>query len=98
MTSAERSSSSTRSVTSSRFPIGVAQTASGTVLPGCVERDEAGADQAGGGPELCANDRHSSTGSCQCLAAQDLAGGLEHEVAGRREPAADDDQLRVEDV
>src|SRR2546428_208177 len=34
MTSAERSSSSRRSVTSSRFPIGVAQTASGTVLPG----------------------------------------------------------------
>src|SRR5882762_1555643 len=98
MTSAERSSSSRRSVTSSRFPIGVAQTASGTVLPGCVEGDEAGADEARGGPELCAHDRHSVARPRERFTAQDLARGVEHEVAGSREAAADHDQLRIEDV
>src|SRR6266566_6542597 len=98
MTSAERSSSSRRSVTSSRFPIGVAQTETGTVLPGGVERNEAGADQARGGPELRADDRHSITRSRERFTAQDLARGVEHEVAGSRKAAADHDQLRVEDV
>ncbi len=56
--SASRSSASTRSVTSSRLPIGVAQTASGTVqppLPGsveCLEADERGSDEPGLSAEL----------------------------------------------
>src|SRR5438093_2150567 len=98
MTSAERSSSRRRSVTSSRFPIGVAQTASGTLLTDCVERHEAGADQPGRGPELCTHDRHAVARSRERLTAQNLASWVEHEVAGGREAAADPDQLRVEDV
>src|SRR5436309_8248533 len=98
MTSAERSSSRRRSVTSSRFPIGVAQTASGTALTDCVERHEAGADQPGRGPELCTHDRDAVARLRERLTAQDLARGVEHEVTRGREAAADHDQLRVEDV
>src|SRR6186997_1185395 len=98
MTSADRSSSRRRSVTSSRFPIGVAQTASVMTLTDCVERDETGADQPRRRPELCTDDRHAIAGTRERLALQDLTRGIEHEVAGSREPAADHDQFRVEDV
>src|SRR5713101_1572051 len=98
MTSAERSSSSRRRVTSSRFPIGVAQTASGTVLPGGVEGDETGAEQARSRPELCAHDRHSVARAGERFTPQNLARRMEYEVACGREPAADHDEVRVEDV
>src|SRR5438132_986033 len=98
MTSAERSSSSRRSVTSSRFPIGVAQTASGTVLPGGVEGDETGADQARSRPELCAHDRHSVARASERFTPQNFARRIEYEVACGREPAAEVTADAVEDL
>ena len=67
-------------------------------LPDRVERDETGADQPGGGPELCADDRDPVARMSEGLAAHDLTRRLEHEVARGREPAADHDQLGIEDV
>ena len=73
-TSASRSSSSTRSVTSSRFPIGVAQTASGTArYASAFERDQRGADQPGLAAELGAHEPHLLAGRRERLAAASRA-------------------------
>src|SRR5439155_26643118 len=95
MTSAERSSSRRRSVTSSRFPIGVAQTATGALLTDCVERHEAGADQPGRGPELCTHVRDVVARLRERLPAPFPAGGVVLGVARGREPAAHPDLSRV---
>ena len=108
--SAPRSAPSTRSVTSSRFPIGVAQTASGissTAAPRlprlvCVERlerDEGRSDDARSRTEragtTCTRSRPGGSASRRITS----RAGLEQEVVGRlAEAAADHDQLRVEDV
>src|SRR5437588_13011513 len=82
-TSAARSSASTLSVTSSRFPIGVAQTASGTRrllqrFPG----HEAGADKTCGRAELGRHDVDEAAARLERFAHRDLARRLE-EVAPR---------------
>src|SRR4051794_5962285 len=63
-----------------------------------VERDEARADQAGGGPQLGAHDPYAVARARQALTGDDLARGIEDEVARRGEAAADHHELRVEDV
>src|SRR5580765_6463177 len=81
--SAERSSARTRSVTSSRLPIGVAQTASGTTPLQRLEADETCADQPGSGCELGAYHLHPRPRVPQRVADNDLTRGAEEEVAGR---------------
>src|SRR5437660_6153099 len=101
-TSAAPSSSSTRNVTSSRFPIGVAQTASGTALRAGLERfpgDEARADQARRGAELGGDDPQEAAAGLERLARRELAHRLDQVLPGRgAEAAADDHELRDEDV
>jgi polyisoprenyl-teichoic acid--peptidoglycan teichoic acid transferase len=106
MTAAWRSSASTRSVTSSRFPIGVAQTASGiggdprlALAVEGLKGDQPGADQAGLLAQLRLDYPHSGIGRLDRLAAGGGACRLEHELSGRRaEASADDDHVRVEQV
>ena len=97
--SAARSSSSTRSVTSSRFPIGVAQTASGTGYPQRLERDERGADQPRRVPSSARATRTSSRIGAQRLAPHHLARRPEQLLPrGDAEAAADHDHVRLEQV
>src|SRR5207247_6188760 len=93
--SASASSRSTRSVTSSRFPIGVAQTASN--LEG-LEPDEAGADEPSVGAEQSGDDAHEVPAGRESLELHRLQRRLEEEVASLAEPASDHDHLGIEDV
>src|SRR5438105_9005121 len=82
--SASASSRRTRSVTSSRLPIGVAQTASGTrrLLPESLEGDERRADQPGFGAELGGHDPDRFPGGCERLAREEPTGSVEEQVEG----------------
>ena len=97
-TSASRSSRSTRSVTSSRFPIGVAQTASGIYASASNATRPAPISPA----VVPSSARTIATRSPRRRraprAARPRAPDPSIEVAGRAEAAADDDELRVEDV
>ena len=96
-TSAAASSARTRSVTSSRFPIGVAQTASGITRPDGVQRleaDEGRADQAGRRAELGLRQPHGAAHRLERLAPHDLLRrAAQVVVGGDAEAAAEDDQL-----
>src|SRR6516165_11479978 len=97
-TSASRSSARTRSVTSSRFPIGVAQTARGTTLDR-LECDQPGSDQPGFRAELSELDLDVLARGRERLAQHRRPGGGQQVVEGRDpEAAADRDALRAEDV
>src|SRR3954453_21380974 len=67
-------------------------------LPDRVKRNKTGADQPGGGPELCPKNRDLVASPSEGLAAHDFTRRVEHEIAGGREPAADHDELGIEDV
>ena len=74
-TSASASSRSTRNVTSSRFPIGVAQTASGmSALAQRLECDHPRADHACLHPELGRNDTDSVSRRDEALNREHFAG------------------------
>jgi polyisoprenyl-teichoic acid--peptidoglycan teichoic acid transferase len=62
-----------------------------------LEPDQAGADEPAC-RELGRGDAHVCTGGRQRLPSHDLAGRTEEKLARCREPAADDDDLRMEDV
>ena len=100
-TSASASSRSTRSVTSSRLPIGVAQTASGIrPRPSRAPRRRP-ARRRSARPRCRARRARPGTSrgpSTSTSRSCDLLRRLEQEVARGREAAADDDQLGVEDV
>src|SRR5437879_4404606 len=90
---------------SSRLPIGVAQTASGTSDPRSalsverLETDECGPDQARFLAELGLDDPQTGIRGLDRLAARRGTGGLEHEVTGgRSEAASDDHEIGIEDV
>ena len=88
-------------MTSSRFPIGVAQTASVTLARSeRLERDQARADHAGLGAELGLDDLDTASrpASSASRRATSSAAGRGQLARGRAEAAADDDQLGVEDV
>ena len=96
-TSASRSSASTRSVTSSRLPIGVAQTASGTAER--LEGDQPGADQPGVGAELRELDLDLLPAGGERLAQHREPRGGQQQLERRdAEAAADHDALGAEDV
>src|SRR6476659_7980266 len=99
MTSASRSALSTRSVTSSRLPIGVGQTTSRPLM-GPSSRPRLGADrpEVARGPEARGDDPYLVARRHQRALRDDGPGRLEQEVAGRDETAADRDDLGVEDV
>src|SRR5215212_2935574 len=63
-----------------------------------VEADEPRADQPRGRAELSAHDAQAFAGAGKALTRDDLARGIENEVAGGREATADDDEIRIEDV
>ena len=93
-----RARASTRSVTSSRFPIGVAQTASGTQRER-LERDHPGADHARLDAELGLDDPHVVARRLERLDARRPRAPAPAAARPRlAEAAADDDQLRLEDV
>ena len=98
--SATRSSSRTRSVTSARLPIGVAQIASGISAPRRAPRRPRGPRRRGRRPcrarrGRCAASHPRGNG----LAASRLECRIEEKrPGGSTEAAADDDQLGVEDV
>ncbi len=98
--SASASSRSARSVTSSRLPIGVAQTASGTVVyrVQLLEGDQPGAHHARLLAELGSDDTDAVTPRGKRIPAQRLERGPEQQVERFTEAAADDDRLRIEDV
>ena len=85
-TSASRSADSTRSVTSSRLPIGVGQTTSRPLTPGLgdvIEGEQGGAHHPRLVAEVGGADRDPArTGGMRALG-DDLAGGLEQQLAGR---------------
>ena len=87
-------------MTSSRLPIGVAQTASAIATRvERLERDEPRADRRPRRPELGAHDADGSRPRRQRLAQHHLARRLEQELSGGlAEAAADHDHLGVEDV
>ena len=89
-------------MTSSRLPIGVAQTASGTAYQApssASNADERGAHEARLGPELRRHDAERRVRGCERLAAGGVLGRREHELAGRLpEAAADEDDLGIEEV
>src|SRR5207253_2707750 len=93
---------STRSVTSSRLPIGVAQTKSGTsgpALPESLERDETGADQAGHRAELGGDDPQLLVERRERVPVGDLERGVDQErKRGAAEAAADHDEPCAERV
>ena len=96
-TSASRSSRSTRSVTSSRLPIGVAQTASG------IESASNATSPAPVRGRPSSRARHArpadvSPAASSALARRHERAGAEPLEARAAEAAADDDELRLEDV
>ena len=97
-----RSSSSTRSVTSPRFPIGVAQTASGIAapLPQRFEGDERRPrSRPRRGPSSATASRTALARRRERLAQHHLARRVEQQRAGRdAEAAADHDDVGVEEV
>ena len=100
--SAAASSSSTRNVTSSRFPIGVAQTASGTRhrTPSSASNATSAAPiSPASSPSAACTIRSVSSAGVDRLAPRGDAGGLEYEIACRRpEATTDDHDVGVEDI
>ena len=98
-TSASASSRSTRSVTSSRFPIGVAQTASGTSPPPSASNATIPAPITPASVPSCASTIRtvSRAGSSPSIG-DHLARRPEQQLARLAEPAADDHHLGLEDV
>ena len=85
-------------MTSSRFPIGVAQTASGIFSPSASNATSPAPISPAAVPSWARTIGSVVAGTRQRLALHDLARRIENEFAGRSEAAADDDELRVEDV
>ena len=100
--SAAASSSSTRSVTSARFPIGVAQTASGTPhrTPSSASNATSAAPiRPASSPSSASTIRSVSSAGWIASARAAIARRLEHEVAGGgAEAPTDDHDVRIEDV
>ncbi len=87
-------------MTSSRLPIGVAQTASGTAYsPSSASKPIIAAPiTPASHAELRLDDPDRVTARLEPFARDDLAGRVEQELAGRAEAAAHDDELGLEDV
>ena len=99
-TSASRSSSSTRSVTSRRFPIGVAQTASGTSAPSRASRTRR-ARRRSRRPRARARRSRAAPlpGRGERVTPHHLARGPEEKPAGRdAEAPAENDDVGIEEV
>src|SRR5438876_1902870 len=96
--STSSSTRSTRSVTSSRLPIGVAQTKSGNLLKS-LERDQPGADQAGHRAELGGDDPQLLVERRERVSLRDLECAVDQErKCGPAEAAADHDEPCAERV
>ena len=99
-TSASRRADSTRSVTSSRFPIGVGQTTSRPVTPGRpASRAEQGrAHHPGLVAVMGGHDPHALTHTRQRMRRDHGARRLQDQVAAAHRPTGDHDHLGIEDV